>query len=127
MKELLEIIQELKEASVNIYILKGNLFLSGSVNDPMTELVIRILSALSEFEKDLISMRIKEALTAKKRDPNYRHGRPKGPGKSKLDPFRDEIIALLKAGMATKAAICRKYGTTAGNLRNWLMKNQIGI
>lgn len=47
----------------------------------------------AEIERDLISSRIKEALKARKAA-----GVPKGPGKSKLDPFKEEIVALLKNG-----------------------------
>jgi DNA invertase Pin-like site-specific DNA recombinase len=51
----------------------------------------------AEIERDLISSRTKEALRARKAE-DVKLGRPKGPGKSKLDPHREEIIALLKNG-----------------------------
>ena len=51
-------------------------------------------------------------------------GRPKGPGKSKLDPFRPEIEALLANG-ATQFFIAERYGTTPANLRNWMNKHGI--
>ncbi len=53
-------------------------------------------------------------------------GRPKGPGKSKLDQFRPEIEALLKNG-STKKFIAQRYGTTQANLHNWFKKNKIDI
>jgi hypothetical protein len=37
-------------------------------------------------------------------------GRPKGPGKSRLDRFREEIIALLKNG-STKRYVAKKSYT----------------
>ena len=52
-------------------------------------------SMAAEIERDLISQRTKEALRAKKAQ-GVKLGRPKGPGKSKLDPYRPEIEALLK-------------------------------
>ncbi len=56
-------------------------------------------SIAAEIERDLISKRIKrkEALKARKA-LGIQLGRPKGPGKSKLDQYREEIIALLKNG-----------------------------
>ena len=51
-------------------------------------------------------------------------GRLKGPGKSKLDANRVEIIALLNNG-ATKAYVARRYETSQPNLYNWLAKNNI--
>ena len=49
-------------------------------------------------------------------------GRPKGPGKSKLDPFRPEIEALLANG-STRKFIAKRYNTTPANLSNWMNKN----
>ena len=51
-------------------------------------------------------------------------GRPKGPGKSKLDRFRTEIEALLANG-STQAFIAKRYGTTPANLSNWIRKHGI--
>jgi hypothetical protein len=48
-------------------------------------------------------------------------GRPRSPGKSKLDPYQPEITALLANG-STQKFIAKRYGTTEGNLHNWLKK-----
>ena len=50
-----------------------------------------------------------------------RLGRPPGPGKSKLDPYRLEIEALLRNG-ATKTFVAKRYGANAANLHLWLKK-----
>jgi transcriptional regulator len=55
-------------------------------------------------------------------DRGVRFGRPKGPGKGKLDRFEEEIIALLKTG-SRQNYIARKCGTTPANLSIWLKKN----
>ena len=54
-------------------------------------------SIASEIERDLISKRTKEALKARK-VAGVKLGRPKGVGKSKLDEYKEEIIALLRNG-----------------------------
>ena len=51
-------------------------------------------------------------------------GRPKGPGKSRLDAFRPEIEALLANG-STQKFIARRYHTTEANLHNWMKKHGI--
>jgi DNA invertase Pin-like site-specific DNA recombinase len=79
----------------------------------------------AEIERDLISARTKEALKSRKA-AGVKLGRPKGPGKSKLDGYREEIVALLKNG-STKSYVARKYKTTLPNLYNWLKKNCINI
>jgi len=78
---------------------------------------------ISEIERDLISQRTKEGLKARKAD-GVKLGRPKGPGKSKLDPYREEIVALLKNG-STQTYVAKRYGTTAPNPNNWLKKRGI--
>ena len=67
-----------------------------------------------------MSQRTREALQVKKAK-GERLGRPPGPGKSKLDPFRPEIEALLK-NSATKTFVAKRYGTSAANLHLWLKK-----
>jgi len=51
-------------------------------------------------------------------------GRSKGPGKSKLNPYKEEIIEILKIGVP-KAKIARKYEMAITTLQNWIDKNQI--
>jgi DNA invertase Pin-like site-specific DNA recombinase len=74
----------------------------------------------AEIERDLISKRTKEALQAKKA-AGIKLGRPKGPGKSKLDQYRPEIEALLANG-STQKFIAKRYGTTPTNLSLWMKK-----
>ena len=52
----------------------------------------------AEIERELISSRTKEALRVKKAN-GVKLGKPKGPGKSKLDKYKLEIEALLKNGV----------------------------
>jgi DNA invertase Pin-like site-specific DNA recombinase len=82
-----------------------------------------VFSMASEIERDLINQRTKEALRIRKA-AGVKLGRPTGPGKSKLDKHREEIVALLKNG-STKAFVAKRYGTTQKNLYNWLKKNRI--
>ena len=78
---------------------------------------------MAEIERDLISKRTKEALQARKAK-GMKLGRPKGPGKSTLDKYHEEIVALLKNG-STKSFVAKKYETSLPNLYNWLKKNEI--
>ena len=84
-----------------------------------------IYAMAAEIERDLISQRTKEGLRAA-RAKGKMLGRPKGPGKSKLDKFRPEIEALLKNG-SPKTFIAKRFGTTPANLYNWMKKNNIEV
>ena len=84
-----------------------------------------VFSIASEIERDLISKRTKEALRARK-VAGVKLGRPRGAGKSKLDVFKEEIVALLRNG-SSKKFVAFRYGTSQVNLYNWLNKNNIDV
>ena len=94
--EVLEILKTAKDRDIAVYDAKGNLELNG---DSMQSKVMSTMFALfAELEHDFISQRTKEALKARKA-AGVKLGRPRGPGKSRLDPHKEEIIALLKTGV----------------------------
>src|SRR5262245_43468912 len=87
----------------------------------MQSTIIAMAFAMAaEIERELISQRTKEALQAKKA-AGVTLGRPRGPGKSQLDPYQPEIKSLLANG-ATQRFIAKRYGTTEANLHHWLKK-----
>jgi DNA invertase Pin-like site-specific DNA recombinase len=120
--EVLEIIKEAKDREINIYAVKEGLELNGSMQ---SKIMSTMLALFAELEHDFISMRTREGLAAAKAQ-GRQLGRPKGPGKSKLDQHRPEIEALLKTG-STKKYICERFKTSAPNLWNWMKKNKINI
>lgn len=120
MLECMEILSIATEKGINIYAVKGNWHLDHSIQ---SKIIAMAFSMAAEIERDLISQRTKEALRAKKAQ-GIKLGRPKGPGKSKLDKFRPEIEALLANG-STQKFIASRYGTTEANLHNWMKKNGI--
>jgi DNA invertase Pin-like site-specific DNA recombinase len=120
MLEIMEILSIARQKGICIYAVKGGWELNGTIQ---SKVMAMAFSIASEIERDLISKRTKEALKARKAQ-GIKLGRPRGAGKSKLDAYREEIIALLKNG-ATKAYISKKYKSTPPNLHNWLKKNLI--
>jgi len=120
MLEIMEILSIAKEREISIYAVKGDWHLNSSIE---SKIIGMVFAMASEIEKDLISQRTKEGLRARKA-AGVILGRPKGPGKSKLDKYREEIVALLKNG-STKAYVAKRYETTTNNLYNWLNKNKI--
>jgi len=120
MLECMEILSIATQKGINIYAVKGNWQLDKSIQ---SKIIAMAFSMAAEIEHDLISKRTIEALRAKKA-AGIALGRPKGPGKSKLDRYKTEIEALLKNG-STKTFIAARYGTTPANLHNWLNKNGI--
>lgn len=120
MLECMEILSIAIKKDIHLYSVKGNWQLDDSIQ---SKIMAMAFSMAAEIERDLISKRTTEALRAKKA-AGIALGRPKGPGKSKLDKFRSEIEALIANG-STQKFIATKYGTTPSNLSNWLKKNKI--
>ena len=83
---------------------KGNWHLDQSLQ---SKIIALAFSMAAEIERDLISQRTKEALRFKKAQ-GLKLGRPRGPGKSKLDAFRPEIESLLANG-STQKFIAQRY------------------
>lgn len=120
--QILEIMHQAKERGIAVHAIKGGWALNGSME---SKIVLTMLAMIAEIERDLISERTKEGLRARK-DAGVKLGRPKGPGKSKLDQYKEEIIALLNNG-ATKTFIANRYGCSVPNLFNWIKRNGVKI
>lgn len=118
--EIMEILAIAKEKEIALYDLKNGWELNGSIQSKVMAFVFGIAA---EIERDLIRKRTREGLQAA-RAKGKLLGRPRGPGKSKLDKHREEIIALMKMG-SKQTYIAKRYGTTQPNLWNWLKKNKL--
>ena len=120
MLECMEILSVSLQKGVCVYAVKGNWKLDDSIQ---SKIIAMAFSMAAEIERDLISSRTTEALRHR-RALGMKLGRPKGPGKSKLDQYRVEIEALLANG-STQRFIAKRYGTTEANFSNWIRKNNL--
>ncbi len=118
MLEIMEIMAVAKEKGIAVYDVKNGWELNSSIQ---SKVMAMVFSIAAEIERDLIRKRTVEGLNAA-RAKGKLLGRPKGPGKSKLDKYREEIIALLKTG-SKQVYIAKRYGTSQPNLYNWLKKH----
>lgn len=118
--QILEIMKEAKEKGISVHAVKNSWTLNGSME---SKIVLTMLAMFAEIERDLISERTKEGLRARKA-AGVVLGRPKGPGKSKLDKHKEEIVSLLNNG-STKTYVAKRYNTSLPNLFNWLKQNKI--
>jgi DNA invertase Pin-like site-specific DNA recombinase len=121
MLECMEILSIASQKGINIYAVKGNWQLDNSIQ---SKIIAMAFSMAAEIERDLISQRTKEALAAKKK-VGVKLGSLRGVGKSKLDPFRPEIEALIANG-STQKFIAQRYETTEANLSRCLEKQGLG-
>jgi len=96
-----------------------------SKDDMLTKMILGVIGMTINLEKDLMSLRTKEALTAKKLD-GVSLGKPKGTiQKSKFDQQRDKIEELLGVGLSVrKIAKVLGYNNHIG-LNNYVKKRNI--
>jgi DNA invertase Pin-like site-specific DNA recombinase len=120
MLECMEILALATRKGICVYSVKGGWQLDHTIQ---SKIIALAFSMAAEIERDLISQRTKEALRFKK-EQGIKLGRPKGPGKSKLDAFQPEIESLLANG-ATQKFIAHRYHTTEANLHHWLKKRNL--
>jgi DNA invertase Pin-like site-specific DNA recombinase len=120
--EVMEILSIAKEKGIHIYDIKNGWELNGSLQ---SEVMAFAFSIAARIERDMLIQRTAEGRRAAMAR-GVKFGRPKGPGKSKLDPYKEEIIALLKTG-SRQNYIARKYKVTPATVNNWLKKNEISV
>jgi len=112
--EVIGLINELLKKQVRVIVIKQQLDIKQ--HDMTSKVMITLFSLFSELERDLISLRTKEALANKKRQ-GIKLGKPKGTiQKSKFDKDIDKINELLNLGLSV-----RKISTFLG------YSNHIGL
>jgi putative DNA-invertase from lambdoid prophage Rac len=121
---ILEIVKFLLSNQIRIIVIKQNLDLIDD-KDMLTQMILGVISMTVKLEKDLMSIRTKEALTAKKLK-GQSLGKPKGTiQKSKFDKQRDKIEELLAVGLSVrKIAKLLGYNNHIG-LNNYVKKRNI--
>lgn len=110
-KDLLEIVQEILEKGARIKFHKENLeFIAGEKQSPVQNLMLTMLSAISQFERELTLERIREGIAIAK---------AKGKYKGKQSRFSKQDIAAIKEEFqeaSNKAELARKHGISRGYL-----------
>ncbi|RXJ78707.1 resolvase [Arcobacter sp. F155] len=121
---ILEVVKFLLSNKIRIIVVKQNLDLIDD-KDMLTQMILGVISMTIGLEKELMSLRTKEALTAKKLKGEHL-GKPKGTiQKSKFDKQRDKIEELLAVGLSVrKIAKLLGYNNHIG-LNNYVKKRNI--
>ncbi len=96
--EVIELVNQLVKQKVRVIFTKQNLDITG--HDMASKIIVTLFSLFAELERDLISLRTKEALAAKK-SKGIRLGKPKGTvQKSMYDADLEKIKGWLELGLS---------------------------
>lgn len=119
LKQVLEIVEICRDKGVEIVMVREGIVLSD--DNPTTKLMISILGACAEMERNLISQRTKDALKLRRKQ-GIVLGRPRGrrtdPDKRKLSGYEDAIKACRRRGMS-KSATARALGVCRKTLQTY--------
>ena len=98
--EIISLVNALVQRNIRVIVTKQNLDIS--TEDMNSKVTLTLFSLFAELERDLISLRTKEALASKKRQGQIL-GKPKGTiQKSKFDQNLDKIKELLGYGLSVR-------------------------
>ncbi len=116
--EILKLLGIAQQKGIEVHVERSRWKLDASVTPAFVGMAQQLVSTI---EGDLAETWGKAGLRDK-RSTGRKRGRPRGPGKSKLDAHQAEIFGLLENG-STKTFIAKKFGCSIGNLRKWLSKH----
>jgi putative DNA-invertase from lambdoid prophage Rac len=121
--EVMELLNQLMEKEVKVYISKGNMEIGENIQ---SKVLAFAFSLSAEIERELISSRTKEAL-AKVKAEGKRLGRPKGAlSKSKLDE-KEDIIDLYLSKTISINSICKLLDVSPPTFYSFCKSRSIDI
>ena len=110
-KDLLSLVEQLTGMGVHLVSLKENLDTTTATG----KLMLTMLSALSQFERDLIAERTMDGLKAARA-----RGRCGGRPRSGSDKDRKQAYAMYKANVMTCKEIADKFGVSLSTMNRWI-------
>lgn len=103
-KDLLEIVEDIVDRGGSIKFHKENLEFKSGENNPFQSLMLSLLSAIAQFERDLLLERQREGIAIAKNKGKY---------KGKQSKFTDKDIQQIRtefSNCSNKATLAKKFG-----------------
>lgn len=114
LKDLLCLVEDLVGKGVSIQFIKENLTFDASTDNPMSKMILSMVGAFAEFERNMIKSRQKEGIALAKARGAY-----KGRQREITDEEIRQIEELIKQGVP-KAKIARSLGFSRGTIYNYI-------
>ena len=116
-KDLIEMVEKLNEMGVNLVSIKEQLDTTTATG----KMMLTMLSALSQFERDLIAERTKDGLKAARA-----RGKCGGRPKVGTDEKRKKALALYDANTMTNGEIAEIAGVSTATFSRWIKAHKEG-
>ena len=116
-KDLLDLVEKLTAMDVHLVSLKENLDTTTATG----KLMLTMLSALSQFERDLIAERTVDGLKAAR--ARGRHG---GRPRVGTDKDRTQALAMYHANVMSCKDIAARFGVSLSTLNRWIRQEKQG-
>jgi DNA invertase Pin-like site-specific DNA recombinase len=124
-REVLETIDLLKNKKITLHIIKDNIIIDPTKNDPITTMYLTLLSGFSQLERDFISERTKVGLEKAKLEGKM-IGKPKGAisNSTQFEPFKDKIFEYLELGLSYDKVVKQIGVGTKSSLYSFVKKRK---
>lgn len=114
LKDLLCLVEDLIAKGISIQFVKENLTFDASTDNPMSKMILSMVGAFAEFERNMIKSRQKEGIALAKARGAY-----KGRQRELTDEQVKQIEDLISKGIP-KARIARDMGISRGTIYNYI-------
>ncbi len=111
--DLRKLVLDLTERGVQVHFIKENLSFTGD-DSPMANLLLSVMGAFAQFERELIRERQKEGIELAKRAGAYKGRR------RVLTPERAGELSRRLAGGEGKAALAREFGVDRATVYRYM-------
>lgn len=113
-REGLEVVENLRDRGVKVHILNMGLI----ENTPTGDLIMTIMLAFAQFERDSIMERTSAGKAIAKEQEGYREGRPR----KEIPGDFAEYARMNTAGEISVAEACRRMGIARANWYRWVQE-----
>jgi DNA invertase Pin-like site-specific DNA recombinase len=112
--DLRSLVYGMTERGVTVTFLKENLKFSPGDSDPMSKMLLSLLGAVAEFERNIIRERQREGIAIARQKNTYK-GRVKVLSAAKVEALKDRVAAGV-----SKAKVARDFGISRPTLYAYL-------
>jgi len=119
-RDLLELVDTITKTGATIHFKKENLTFNSNTNDPVQKLMLTMIGAVAEMERELIASRVRDGVALAKSKGKYKGG------KKKLSPEQVEMLNDMYSKRYSISKIAKELHISRPSVYSYLRDNNIG-